>query len=258
VHDHRRALTGWCLGIAAYVAMLGAIFPSIDASPEFEDLLDSYPEAFKSLFGLSDSVNITEGAGFIDTELFSLMLPLLAITLAIGSGARTLAGEEDAGRLELILAYPVRRRDAVLAKGFAVALEVTIFCAAAYGALALASPAFGLDLPLGRLAGGVAGVGVLALLHGWLAIAVGASRPSRALAIGVPAALAAAAYLVGGLHELAAWLDPLRFASSFWWIGQSPLSNGVIWWHLGVVGLAAAATLLAASLLLERRDLETP
>lgn len=186
------------------------------------------------------------------------MLPLLAVVLAIGSGARTLAGEEDAGRLELVLAYPVRRGDAVLAKGGAVGLEVVLFSVAAYAALALASPLFDLDLPLGRLLGGVLGVAALALLHGWLALAVGAAYPSRTLAIGVPAALAAAAYLVGGLHELAPWLDPFRFASSFWWIGQAPLSNGVTWWHLGVVGAAAAVVLAAASRLIERRDLETP
>ena len=257
VRDHRRALVGWCLGVAAYVVVLAAIFPSIESSPDFSELLDNYPDAVKSLFGLSGAVDITRGAGFVDVELFSLMLPLLAIVLAIGSGARTLAGEEGAGSLELVLAYPVRRRDAVLAKGAAVGLEILIFCATAYVALALASQTFDLDLPFGRLAGGVLGVGVLALLHGWLAVAVGAAWPSRTLAIGVPAALAAGAYLVAGLHDLASWLDPLRFASSFWWVGQAPLSGGVSWWHLLVVGLAAAAALAAAGWLIERRDLET-
>jgi beta-exotoxin I transport system permease protein len=258
IQDHRRALVGWCVGVAAYALMLAAIFPSIEGSPAFSNLLEDYPDAFKSLFGISGGVDISRGAGFIDAEFFSLMLPLLAIVLAIGSGARTLAGEEDAGRLELIFAYPVRRRDVVLAKGAAVGLEVALFCAAAYAALALASLAFGLSLPLGRLLGGVLGVGALALLYGWLAIAVGAAWPSRALAIGVPAALAAASYLVGGLHDLASWLDPLRFASSFWWVGQAPLSNGLSWWHLLVVGVAGAAALAAAGLLIDHRDLETP
>jgi len=238
--------------------MLAAIFPSIEGSGQFGDLIENYPDAFKSLFGLSGSVDITRGAGFVDAELFSLMLPLLAIALAIGSGARTLAGEEDAGRLELVFAYPVRRRSAVLAKGGAVGIEVAIFCVAAYAALALAGVVFGLDLPYGRLVGGVMGIGLLGLLHGWLAVAVGAARPSRALAIGVPAAAAAAAYLISGLHELAGWLDPFRFLSSFWWVGQGPLSNGVTSWHLGVVALAAVVALGAAARLIDRRDLETP
>ena len=193
----------------------------------------------------------------MDTELFSFMLPLLAIALAIGSGARTLAGEEDAGRLELVFAYPVSRRSAVAAKAASVAVETGVFCCAAYAGLALASPVFGLGLPLGRLAGGLLGVFVLALVHGWLALATGAARPSRPLAIGVPAALAAAAYLVGGLHGLAGWLDPFRFLSSFWWAGQAPLSSGVDYRHLLVLALAAAGVLAAALVLIGRRDLET-
>ena len=224
----------------------------------FSDLLESYPEAVGSLFGLAGGVDITQGAGFVDAEFFSLMLPLLALALGIGSGAEPSRARRTPDAWSSCSRTPVRRRDAVRAKGAAVGLEVAVFCAAVFVALALASAAFGLDLPLGRLAGGVLGVGVLALLHGWLAIAVGAAWPSRTLAIGIPAAFAAAAYLVGGLHQLAPWLDPLRFASSFWWVGQSPLSNGVHWWHLPVVGAAAAAVLAAAGWLLERRDLETP
>src|SRR5262249_26953501 len=147
LRDHRRALAGWCFGMAGYV-VLAAIFPSIKGSPQFGDLLKQYPDAVKSLFGLSGNVDIARGAGFIDAELFSLMLPLLAIVLAIGSGARTLAGEEDAGRLELVLAYPLRHRGAVLAKGAAVGLELALFSVAADSALALASLVFGLGLPL--------------------------------------------------------------------------------------------------------------
>ena len=33
--DHRRSLLGWCVGIALYVVLLAAIFPSIQESPEF-------------------------------------------------------------------------------------------------------------------------------------------------------------------------------------------------------------------------------
>lgn len=232
------------------------MFPSIKSSPDFSKLVESYPDALKTLFGLTG--DFVTGPGYLDAELFSLMLPLLAIVLAIGSAARALAGEEDAGRLELVLAYPVRRRDTVLAKGAAVAVEVACFCAASLAALAVLDPVFGLDLPGGRLVEALGGVGLLALLHGWLALAVAAFVPSRALAIGVPAALAIAGYLVGGLHELASWLDPLRFVSSFWWVGQAPLRNGIDLGGALVVAAAAIACLAAAALLFERRDLQTP
>jgi beta-exotoxin I transport system permease protein len=256
VLDHRRALAGWCVGVAAYIALLAAVFPSIEGSQDFNDLIEQYPEALKSLFGLGG--DITTGPGFMDAELFSVILPLLALVLGIGSGARLLAGEEEAGRLELLLAYPVLRRSAVLAKGAAVAIDVAVFSLASFAALVLLGQVFGLDLSAGRVAGAILGVWLLAALHGWLALAVGAARPGRSLAIGVPAAYAAAGYLVSGLHDLAGWLDPFRFLSAFWWIGQAPLGNGVDLSHFLVVAAAAIVVLVAGTLLFERRDLRTP
>jgi len=257
VLDSRRGLAAWCVGVAAYSLLLAAIFPSIEGSPQLDQLIESYPDALKSLFGISGA-GISSGAGFVDAELFGLMLPLFALVLGIGTGARTLAGEEESGRLELVLAHPVRRRNVVLAKGAALAIELAVFAAATFAALALASPVFGLDLSLGKLAGAAAGVGLLGLFHGYTALALGAAVPNRALAIGCAAALAAGAYIVSGLHELASWLDPFRFLSSFWWLGQAPLQNGVEPWGLLVVGLAAVAALAAGAALIDRRDLATP
>jgi ABC-2 type transport system permease protein len=256
LRDRTRALVFWCVGVAGYVALIASIFPSIKDSPQLDELLKNYPEALKSLFGIG-GVNLTTGAGYIDTELFNIMLPLLVIVLAVGSGSRTLAGEEEAGRLELPFSYPVRRRDAVVAKGLGVAGEVALLCAAAFVVLALLSPVFGLDLSLGRLAGGVVGLALLGLLHGWLALAIGAARPGRGLAIAIPAGAAAVSYLISGLHDLAGWLDPFRFLSSFWWIGQSPLTNGVDSGLL-VVLAASVVALAAAAVLIERRDLQVP
>jgi ABC-2 type transport system permease protein len=186
------------------------------------------------------------------------MLPLFVLMLAIGSGARTFAGEEDAGRLELLLSYPVRWRDAVLAKGLAVASEVLLVAVAAGLGLLVFDPIVGLDLSTGRILTATASLAALGLLHGWLALAVGAATSSRALAIGVPAALAASGYLVNGLHSIASWLDPFRFLSPFWLVGSSPLQGGAREWGILVLAIVAIPVLVAGSLLVERRDLKTP
>ena len=257
MRDHRRALLAWCVGIAAYVVLIAAIFPSIESSPGFDELVQSYPDALKALFGLEGG-SITSGAGYLDVELFSLMLPLLVLVLAIGSGARTFAGEEDAGRLELPLSYPVGKSAVVLAKGAAVAVEVFAACAAAGVAIVLLDPLVGLDLSKSNLVQALVGLCALGLLFGWGALALGAAIPSRALAIGLPAGVAAAAYLVGGLHSLAGWLDPFRFLSPFWLVGNAPLRTGADLLGVLVVAAAGAVALLAGAWLVGRRDLETP
>jgi ABC-2 type transport system permease protein len=179
------------------------------------------------------------------------------LVLAIGSGARSFAGEEETGRLELVLSYPLRRRDAVLAKAAVVAGEVIVVCVVGFGALAVLSNLADLDLDLGKLAAAFAALAALGLLYGWLSLALGAAIPNRLLAIGLPAGYAAAAYLVGGLHELAGWLDPLRFLSPFWLIGSAPLQNGVDGWGVLVVVAGAFVALAAGALLVDRRDIET-
>jgi ABC-2 type transport system permease protein len=254
--DHRRALIGWCIGATAYAAMLASIFPSIQSSPDLDKIIESYPEALKELIGISGGIGT--GPGYLDVEFFNLILPLFLLVLAIGSGARQIAGEEDAGRLELLLAYPLRRRSAVLAKGAVVAAETAVVALAAFAALAILDPVADLGLSLDRLAAGIFGVALIALLHGWLALAVGGAGGGRGLAIGAAAALAAAGYLINGLHELAGWLDPFRFLSSFWLVGTSPLEQGLNWWGVLVVVLAAAVVLVAGTQLFERRDLRVP
>jgi ABC-2 type transport system permease protein len=258
VADHRKALVGWCLGAVAYIALIAAIFPSLAHSGSLDKLVESYPDVLKSIFGISGNGSLSSGAGFLDAELFSFMLPLLVLVLAIGSGARTFAGEEDAGRLELVLAYPVRRRAAVLAKGVAVAAEVAAVSACAWIALAALNPIFDLGLSAGHVAAAVAGLALLGLLFGWIALAVGAATGKRGLAVAVPAGVAAAGYLVSGLHSLAGWLDPFRFLSAFWWLGSSPLENGIRGVGAVVLAVAAVAALVAGAVLVERRDLEVP
>jgi ABC-2 type transport system permease protein len=220
--------------------------------------VESYPDVLKSLFGISEGASIASGAGFLDVELFGFMLPLLVLVLAIGSGARTFAGEEDAGRLELLLSYPVRRRDAVLAKGAAVGVEVVLVSVATGAALVVLDPVFDLGLRAGNVLGALVTLAALGLAYGWLALGIGAALGHRALAIGVAAGTAAAAYLVNGLHELAGWLDPLRFLSPFWLVGSSPLQGNTDYAGVLAVAVLAATFLVAGALLAEGRDLQVP
>jgi ABC-2 type transport system permease protein len=258
LRDNRRALAAWCLGAVGYVALVTAIFPSIHGSPDFQRLAENYPDVLKSFFGIGEGGDITSGAGYIDVELFSLMLPLIMLVMAIGSGTRAFAGEEDAGRLELVLSYPIRRRDMVLAGGATVAGEVLAVSAVCGLALVVLDPVAGLQLAGSRLATAILALAGLGLLFGWLALAVGAAAGSRTLAIGVPTALAAGGYLVNGLHNLAGWLDPFRLLSPFWLVGSAPLQNGTRAWGLAVVLVLATVGLGVGALLVERRDLRAP
>jgi ABC-2 type transport system permease protein len=251
--DRRRSLTVWCAGAAAYIAMIAAVFPSISGSPAIDKLVHQYPDVLKSMLG--GSLNLSSGPGYMDAELFSLMLPLFALAMAIGTGAGTLAGEQEQGLLDTLLSYPVSRRQLLLGKAGALLLELAALCAAMLAGMLLAGAAFDMHLGLGRTAAAVTALGLLGVLHGWMALAVGAATRHRASAIGVPAGLAAAAYLIATLHTLASWLKPFRYASSFYYAGQAPLQRGVDLVDLGVLAAEALVVLSVAVVVFDRRDL---
>jgi ABC-2 type transport system permease protein len=255
--DRKRALIGWSLGFVVYIGINVASFPSVEGSEELDKVVEDYPEALKRLFGIA-GIDLSSGPGYLDSQLFNLVLPLLALVLAVASGSKTLAGEEDDGRLELTFSYPVRRRDGVVAKGLAVMVEVAAVAAVSFVAILGLGAFVDLNVSGERLAGAVLGVGLLAVLHGMLAMTVGATRPGRGLAIAVPAGFAAFGYLVNGLYLQASWLEPFRYLSTFWWLGQSPLSLGVQYDRFAVLLLAALVALAGAALLIERRDLQVP
>ena len=93
---------------------------------------------------------------------------------------------------------------------------------------ALAAPLGALENVSGPgLVGACAGAFGLALLHGSLAFAVGASTGNRTTAVAVATAVAVGGYLVQTLVGLSELLRPLRFVTPWhWYLDQNMLVDG--------------------------------
>ncbi|MGH3372312.1 MAG: hypothetical protein ACRDPR_20185, partial [Nocardioidaceae bacterium] len=79
LRDHWRAIASWGLGLGLLTAFELAVYPSIrDRAEEMNRLVAAYPEALRAMFGLED---FTSGAGFLTAELFSLVVPLVMVTI---------------------------------------------------------------------------------------------------------------------------------------------------------------------------------
>ena len=63
-------------------------------------------EALKAFIAFGGDLDYVSGAGYLGSELFAFMVPLLLLIAAIGAGARAIAGEEERGTLDLLLANP--------------------------------------------------------------------------------------------------------------------------------------------------------
>jgi len=255
LHDRRRGLTGWSIGVGLYVAMIAGMWQSIDASDKLKQALQDYPDTVKEFFG-GGALDLSTPIGYVNAELFSLLVPLLLVVFAIGFGASTIAGEHERGVLDLTLVNPIRRRRVVAEK--ALALIAGVVALATVGAVVLAAvgAAVGLGLSAQGLAAAFTGAVLLCVLHGLIALLVGAATGSRGTAIGAAAALFAGGYLLQALAGLVSWLEPARVLSTFYlYNGSVPLANGFPVVHYLVLAALSVAALAGSVVVFERRDL---
>lgn len=255
LRDVQRSFAWWALGLAGLVALMVAVYPTVRDNQELNRLVEEYPEALKAFIAFGGAVDYTSGAGYLGSELFSFMVPLLFIVCAVGNGASAIAGEEERGTLDLLLSHPVTRRRLAVEKIGAMVLELAGLGAVLWAALWVGATIVGMDVSAAHLAAATASAALLALAFGAIAFMVGAATGHRALAVGLATAGAVAAYLVNGLAALVEALAMPQKASPFYHyaIGD-PLRQGLALDHSLVLVAIAVVAAVVGVLAFERRD----
>ena len=255
LHDQWRALAVWTVLSGILAGFYLSLYPSIGAVEQMQQLLDSMPPAIRAIFA-AEGVDIGTPAGYLNVELFTFMLPLLVMAVALPVAAGATAGEEERGTLELLLANPVPRWRIAVEKFIAMTVEIAVVVAGIWIALALTARAGGIDLAIDRVGAALASVGLLGLVIGAIAMAIGAFTGSRMLSIGIALAAAVGGFFVNVLSPLVEGLKAFRFLSPhFHYIGYDPLANGLDAGHAVILLLATGVMLGIAVLAFERRDL---
>lgn len=258
LRSRRRSLIGWALGMLALIAITVGAYPSIAGQSTFDDMIEDYPEFVQEILGLGSGLSISEPAGYLNSQFFSNMLPLLFIIFLVSFAVRETATDEREGTLDLVAAHPILRTRLMVAKAAAM-------LAAGFGLALIAVLTFVLTAPLfdmsevgaDRLFGATISVFLVGVVFGGLAYAIGAATGSRGIALGISAGLAVATYILFGLAPLIDAIGPLEVLSPFFWaLAGDPILNGVQAGNaLGM--LAVGIGFIAVGIwVFERRDLK--
>lgn len=252
LRDQRHGLIGWSIGIVALVLMESALWPSISDMAGMREFLQNYPEPLRKLFNLD---TFGTGTGFLNTELFSMLLPILFLVFAISRGARAIAGEEELGTLEVLLVTRVSPVRLALEQAAVLATAVLTLGAVLFGAIMVCSAIFGLDIAIGAALTGALSMVLLGIEFGWLALAVGAATGNRTAALAVTSVFAVGAYVLYVASKLVEAVRPWGPASPFHQaIEGGPLGAGLPAAY-GWLVLAGAVALVAALPVFDRRDI---
>ncbi|HLF98940.1 MAG TPA: ABC transporter permease subunit, partial [Acidimicrobiia bacterium] len=202
------------------------------------------------------SLSVTSPPGYLVSQVFGFILPLLFVVLAVALASRSIAGEEEQGTLDLLLAQPVSRRRVVTERFLAVATVVVGLGVGSWVILAGVSPLFDLRAALGSLAIATLASTLFGLQVGATAFAVGAAVGRRGASIATASTVALLAFLIESLAQLTDVFERVRFLSPWYYAnGNIPMVHGLRALDLAVlvgVTLAAAAVAIVA---FERRDL---
>ena len=254
LRDHRRGYLAWAGAIAAVAAMYSAFWPTLGDNPGMAKAIDAFPQSIRDAFHMQDYAT---PAGYFGSTVFGLLVPILITVFAISLGVGAIAGDEQAGTLDLVLAHPVSRTRLALTRYGAILITLTTAGALLLLAVvALRVPAKYTTLSIPHLAAMCFQLTLFGLCFASIAFGIGTFTGLRTITLGASAYLAVVAYLCDSFLPQISALKWVQGLSPFdWYLGGQPLVNGIQWRHCAL--LAGTALLCAAigTWRFHRRDL---
>ncbi|HEY3523471.1 MAG TPA: hypothetical protein VGK63_07180 [Candidatus Limnocylindrales bacterium] len=248
----RRSGLLWLVSIAALVALTVAFWPAFEGASGITEALEQLPGSLVDAFGLAE---LGTPAGFLQGNLYDLIVPLLIGGATIGFANGLTAADEDAGRLELVLAQPVTRQSVFAARTMAVLGWLIVLTVGTAAVQVASDRIIGLDIADARVVETAVLCGLLGAFHGGLALLIAGLRPRSGLVLGVTLAILIAGFVVTALFPLADQLRGLVHISPWdWAFGGDPLRSPTEPWRYLALGVPALAFAVLGAVAFSRRD----
>ena len=259
--DSRKTTLWLCIGLGIYAFLIVSFYPAVlEQKDQITEMLDSYPEELMAMmYGETDidRIDITDPAGFIQAE-YGTWIMLILGAIAIGQTFNALTNSERDGTLDVMLSFPVSRRDYLVARFLNTNLTVLIAQTAGLIGFLLASQIWTeFDITLGDLALIIYGAFFPILVFTSLTYLLAAAFPSSKRFAGAIAYLAmVGSYLIYGLSSAVDVLDGIQPFFVYHYYRVSELINDGI--QLDDWGILVAVALLlfgAAWWQIDRKEL---
>jgi beta-exotoxin I transport system permease protein len=250
----RWQIIGWGIGLALYGLMIVPMYESLGAQPEkFQQMIAGYPPEFLAFFGADVNSPITP-QGFLSMYAFS-MLPVIIGVFSVIAGSGLIVGDEEHGRLDLIIAHPVGRTPffwgrflGLLSAELSIVILGWLGFSILLGRSSLGVTWYQMAVPFLTLL-------VQLLVFSTFALVLSMLLPSRNLSAMVSGAFMVISYMVSSLSFLDQSMDMLSKLLPYHYY-QSVLSIQQLdsTWFFALIGVSLAMTALAYARF-SRRDI---
>jgi len=251
----RKSFIFWMVGLVGLIALYMAIYPSVKESAQaLNEYIAKMPEAFRAAFiGESDYAS---PVGYISSEVYTQMLPLLFLFYAIGVGSSAIAGEEEKGTLDILLATPIRRSRVVLEKWGALIGGLLFLSVIVIISLFIGIKFVDITIALDKLIAVTFSLFLLALSFGTLALLIGSLTGSKGMAIGLTTAVAILTFFINALAPIVDFLEKIQKISPFYhYTANNPIVNGLDWVSILFIIGTSLVFLILSIVAFRKRDL---
>lgn len=245
----------WGVALSFFPVVYVGLYPSFaEQMADFSELLDL------PIYQALGVANMATFEQYISSTVFNLV-PVIVAVYAISAGTATLAGEEEDGRLEMIVALPIPRWQIVTVKAIAVGLSLLgiMAIAAAGAALTVLAIQDQVDTTVTpwRVFANLLAAWPLELAFAMIALFLGTVTPTRRIAAGLGAVVVAASFLGNNLAGLVSSLESIRglFLFHYYDATADGLINGQSWGDMAILLAVALVFFGLAVFFFGRRDI---
>jgi ABC-2 type transport system permease protein len=254
IRNRRGAIIGWGLGLASFAFIYLPFFPQLADQMANLDI-NSIP-----LYQALGNFEMATFEGYFASTVLQFFAVIFAI-FAVVNGTAALAGEEEAGTLELQAALPLSRGQLVMAKGVALLVSAVLILVIASVGVMLAVALVGSQIeteltPLGSLPA-VWNSLPITLFFLMLSLFLSAYLPTRRAASTVGTVVVILSYFGNNLAGMIESLDGLQNFMPFHYYRNTAdiFTEGVPMSDVLVLLAAALVCYLLAMISFRRRDL---
>jgi ABC-2 type transport system permease protein len=240
VWQRRISTIWWSFGVFGFIFLNMIFYPTFrDQADQLQKTFENLPDAALQLFG--GSADFFSPVGFLNSQIFFLMLPLLLGVLAIGLGTSLVGREEQDLTIESLLSRPLSRSRFLLAKASAGTIVLGLVTLAGLLTTVVLAKLVKLAVPISYMIQATFACFILVLSFGAIAFLLTTIGRARSAAMGLTAFVALGGYLVSSLAGTVDWLKtPAKFFP-FHYYRSEPILRGHFSWSDIFILLAVAA-----------------
>jgi ABC-2 type transport system permease protein len=232
LYQRRWSMVGWSIGAFFFIFINMIFYPSFrDDAAALQKSFESLPESAIQLFG--GSTDFFSPIGFLNSQIYYLMLPLILGMLAIALGSSLLAREEHDRTMESLLARPLSRSNLLKAKAVAGTVIVTIVSIVSLLTTVAVGKLVDLNVPFQNIALASLACFLMVLSFGAVAFLLTATGKARGASIAIASTFALGGYLVGSLSGTVDWLKiPSKIFPFSYYQPEAILRGSVDWMNM--------------------------